>query len=218
MEPNINQIIHLWVQLCSTNNSNFLTGFITSSITQFCLYLPPLLNYNRNMKENRSGFTIVEILIVIVVIGILASITIVAYNGIQAKANDGKRMQDAANIQKALASYKAINGDYPLQLPNPGDSTWEISSDPNFLNSLSSVASGLSSIKDPKNPTNWYWYHKFSAGNYGCPASLGNYYVLWINSMQTQSIGRILTNGCTSQTLFTASQVADPSYYAYFGF
>lgn len=34
-------------------------------------------------KERQIGFTIVELLIVIVVIGILAAITVVAYNGIQ---------------------------------------------------------------------------------------------------------------------------------------
>ena len=38
------------------------------------------------MKSPRSGFTIVELLIVIVVIAILAAITIVAFNGIQERA------------------------------------------------------------------------------------------------------------------------------------
>jgi prepilin-type N-terminal cleavage/methylation domain-containing protein len=37
----------------------------------------------RASKQKQRGFTIVELLIVIVVIGILAAITIVAYNGIQ---------------------------------------------------------------------------------------------------------------------------------------
>ena len=39
-------------------------------------------------KTKNTGFTIVELLIVIVIIGILAAITIVAYNGIQNRAND----------------------------------------------------------------------------------------------------------------------------------
>lgn len=42
------------------------------------------------MFKNKNGFTIVELLIVIVVIGILAAITIVAYNGIQNRAQDTK--------------------------------------------------------------------------------------------------------------------------------
>jgi general secretion pathway protein G len=39
-------------------------------------------------KTNQLGFTIVELLVVIVVIGILAAITIVSYTGITAKANE----------------------------------------------------------------------------------------------------------------------------------
>lgn len=41
-------------------------------------------------RHNKTGFTIVELLIVIVVIGILAAITVVAYNGVQARATDAK--------------------------------------------------------------------------------------------------------------------------------
>ena len=41
---------------------------------------------NSNMSIRQKGFTIVELLIVIVVIGILAAITVVAYNGIQERA------------------------------------------------------------------------------------------------------------------------------------
>ena len=40
----------------------------------------------KRVSEKQKGFTIVELLIVIVIIGILAAITIVAYNGIQQRA------------------------------------------------------------------------------------------------------------------------------------
>jgi prepilin-type N-terminal cleavage/methylation domain-containing protein len=53
-------------------------------------------------NKQSSGFTIVELLIVIVVIGILAAITIVAYNGIQARANDARMKSIASQIEKAL--------------------------------------------------------------------------------------------------------------------
>lgn len=62
------------------------------------------------MKKNTTGFTIVELLITIVVIAILASISIVAYNGIQARAKDARRAQDMANIKKALLAYDAMHG------------------------------------------------------------------------------------------------------------
>ncbi|MCA9336234.1 prepilin-type N-terminal cleavage/methylation domain-containing protein, partial [Candidatus Saccharibacteria bacterium] len=45
-------------------------------------------------KHRLSGFTIVELLIVIVVLAILAAITIVAYNGIQQRSRDSIRKSD----------------------------------------------------------------------------------------------------------------------------
>lgn len=53
-------------------------------------------------NKQQAGFTIVELLIVIVVIGILAAITIVAYNGIQARANDTRMKSIASQIEKGL--------------------------------------------------------------------------------------------------------------------
>lgn len=61
----------------------------------------------------RKGFTIVELLIVIVVIAILASISIVAYNGIQLGARDADRRSDIAILQKKLALYHAEHNTYP---------------------------------------------------------------------------------------------------------
>ncbi|MDN5275584.1 MAG: hypothetical protein JWN33_233 [Candidatus Saccharibacteria bacterium] len=65
------------------------------------------------MKNKSAGFTIVELLIVIVVIGILAAITIVAYNGIQGRARDSRVDGDVRLVKTALEMYKADNGFYP---------------------------------------------------------------------------------------------------------
>ena len=54
------------------------------------------------MKNKQFGFTIVELLIVIVIIGILAAITVVAYNGIQNRANNTKTQQAVAAYAKAM--------------------------------------------------------------------------------------------------------------------
>jgi prepilin-type N-terminal cleavage/methylation domain-containing protein len=64
-------------------------------------------------KQKQSGFTIVELLIVIVVIGILAAITIVAYNGIQQRADNTKRVAAAKEWQKRIIAYASSNGSYP---------------------------------------------------------------------------------------------------------
>ena len=66
-------------------------------------------------KTKQTGFTIVELLIVIVVIGILAAITIVAYTGVQGGARDAERKSDIAAAQKALEMYFVNNGSYPKQ-------------------------------------------------------------------------------------------------------
>lgn len=64
-------------------------------------------------RSSRQGFTIVELLIVIVVIGILAAITIVAYNGIQSRAQNTTRINELRNWQKIFETYRAQEGHYP---------------------------------------------------------------------------------------------------------
>jgi len=59
-----------------------------------------------SLQRRSTGFTIVELLIVIVVIGILAAITIVAYNGIQNRAKSAALQSDTANAYKTIEAYK----------------------------------------------------------------------------------------------------------------
>jgi len=64
-------------------------------------------------RVRQSGFTIVELLIVIVVIGILATITIFAYNGVQERATNEKTSQALTAWVKALQLYKADKSQWP---------------------------------------------------------------------------------------------------------
>ena len=67
-----------------------------------------------NLKNTKQkGFTIVELLIVIVVIGILAAISIVAYNGIQNRARDTTVKNSASQIKTKIESWNSIKGAYP---------------------------------------------------------------------------------------------------------
>ncbi len=79
-------------------------------------------------KIKQSGFTLVELLIVIVVIAILAAITIVAYNGIQNRAKTSAGQSLANSVQKKAQAYNTIHSAYPTnaELKNnylPGTTT-----------------------------------------------------------------------------------------------
>lgn len=64
-------------------------------------------------RLTNRGFTVVELLIVIVVIGILASLIVVAYNGSRESAAHGKMLSALSSYEQLLRSYKAQHGSYP---------------------------------------------------------------------------------------------------------
>lgn len=73
---------------------------------------------NNITRGASAGFTIVELLIVIVVIAIIAAISMVAYNGIQKEAYESKMKATYNQIEQALALHKAENDVWPIC---PGD-------------------------------------------------------------------------------------------------
>src|SRR6478672_468050 len=85
--------------------------------------------------RSMSGFTIVELLIVIVVIGILAAITIVAYNGIQIRAQNASVQSDVKSNSTKINVFRATYDRLP--------STSEIFSD----SSITQKFSGTNTVK-----------------------------------------------------------------------
>lgn len=67
------------------------------------------------------GFTIVELLIVVVVIAILAAVTIVAYNGITSRARATKMQAEAQQIKTQLLNHRTLNGSFPSSLSELND-------------------------------------------------------------------------------------------------
>lgn len=63
--------------------------------------------------QKQKGFTIVELLIVIVVIAILATITIIGYNGIQQRAQNSQTIAAVREYQKIFLAYATEHGRYP---------------------------------------------------------------------------------------------------------
>ncbi len=73
-----------------------------------------------DQADEQRGFTIVELLIVIVIIGILAGITILAYNGIQQKAHVAALQSDLSSAASTLEIANAQNNAYPADLASAG--------------------------------------------------------------------------------------------------
>ncbi len=92
------------------------------------------------LHRKQEGFTIVELLIVIVVIGILAALVVTTFTGIQQKARDTERQTDIKAIHGQLEAYYAQNGSYPA-LAEVNDATWRSTN----MKGLDTEA-----LKDPK--------------------------------------------------------------------
>ncbi len=82
---------------------------------------------SKDMRFKHSGFTIIELLVVIVVIGILVTITVVNYNGVQARSRDTIVKNAAKQVAVELLRYSSDTGNTPLQTgggSNGGGSGW----------------------------------------------------------------------------------------------
>jgi prepilin-type N-terminal cleavage/methylation domain-containing protein len=99
--------------------------------------------------KKQKGFTIVELLIVIVVIGILATLVIVTFSGIQQRARDTQRQTDINAIQGHMEAYYAQNGNYPT-LAMVTDATWRAANmqglDPEALNAPDGTAISATAV------------------------------------------------------------------------
>ena len=69
--------------------------------------------------KNKSGFTLVELLVAIAIIGTLITISMISYNKISANSRDNRRITDIISIQQSLELYHRDEGFYPNTL-TPG--------------------------------------------------------------------------------------------------
>ncbi len=73
-----------------------------------------------NKFSKNKGFTIIEIMVTIAIIGLLSAIVIVSMRQANSMAQDRERISDLAQIQFALKLYKVQNGNYPTNVGKIG--------------------------------------------------------------------------------------------------
>jgi len=122
--------------------------------------------FHRATTLSRPAFTIVELLIVIVVIGVLATITIVAFNGVQERARASAVSAGLNHASKKLELYAVDNGSYPSALVDAG-----VSDGNNIVYQYGSVASPSSYCLTGTQGSTSYWVSNSSKNpaKGGCP-------------------------------------------------
>jgi len=134
-------------------------------------------------KRQHAGFTIVEMLIVIVVVSILVSVTAMAYSGVQNRGKDAERKADIRQVAQLLESYYLDNGFYPpfqQAAVGIGVASWRITNMPNLKDELLTPpgASGPALVNSMTPSTSQYGYHN----NGSCTGSQCTRYRLYWKS------------------------------------
>lgn len=104
------------------------------------------------------GFTIVELLIVIVVIGILAAITIVAFNGVQERGKVSRAQSDLRNLSQAIQTARINTNQNLVQITGQNDARATKSAADAAIDSIA-AASGVN-LTALKNGDPWGNYYR----------------------------------------------------------
>ena len=102
------------------------------------------------LRKYQTGFTLVEILIVIGILGVLSTVGFTSYTATQKNSRDSRRKIDLETIKQALEVYKSDKGTYIYAVTD----TWQ--------NILSPYLSNVP--EDPRNTTNGFYYNYVSLG------------------------------------------------------
>jgi len=114
------------------------------------------------MKKNKNkGFTFIEMLIVVAIIGILASIVLVGLGSFRNRGRDTRRVADLRETQNGLELYYTKNGIYPAA------TTWQ-----ELSVALIGAGVGINVVPDDPTPTWHYGYCISGTTNYVLAAHL----------------------------------------------
>lgn len=147
------------------------------------------LSKQGRMLRGSRGFTLVELMIVILVIAILVSIAVMVFLDSRRKYADSVRLANMRILQDVLPRYCFDNGNFPPNTDNDW-SGWDGDIDGVWIQTLVNDGYLKKAIKDPKNPAGGHasgnmHYYRYSPGAYGADAARGYYCVFGVRDMET---------------------------------
>ena len=146
----------------------------------------------------KKGFTIVELLVVIVVIGILAAITVVSYSGVTSKARTAQAQSNANSVRQVADIYYTDNGYYPATLAAfaSGSTTTKLPS------SISVISDGT--LDATNGQTSVSWACVSTSTSTPCSSPTGGKIQYWNFSVTSNNLVTIYVGSATSSSIFYA--------------
>ncbi len=137
-------------------------------------------------RHPRGGFSLIELVVVILILSVLAGALVPRVTDRMAAARDARRMQDVSTIRDAVEQYHLDKGAYPPPVNNAAFGGWDVSQDGNFITELVETGYLREPPTDPINDDTYHYrYYVYPQGSGGC-VSDGPFYVLGIRNFETE--------------------------------
>lgn len=132
-----------------------------------------MMTFARRLNNVR-GFTLVEILIVVAIIGILASVALIGLGPVQKRGRDSRRISDLRETQSAIELYYSKCGYYPGGVADPDcpSNHTDVTDWDGLADSITGSNLGVSRLPNDPSANREYVYGSSDGSTYVLGASL----------------------------------------------
>lgn len=135
--------------------------------------------------KTNDGFTLSELIVVLLILAILAGVLVPRVTDRLAAARDAQRMSDVRRVRDALEQYFLDRGNYPPPAISKDEGQYDMSNTGDFIPELLRTGYLREPVVDPLGDARHaYGYGVYTEGTCGC-AGKGQFYVLGISKFET---------------------------------